>query len=111
MMRQASRQRRGWVYRRWLYQPGYPKLDCGWAYGGASHRVALTVSLTPPADWGVFRLPQVAVEVRGEGGATLRRTIAVPGRETHVTFGVSVAPADLRVDPDGRLLAQPSVRR
>jgi len=111
IMEQASGQTLDWFFRQWLYQPGYPKLDCRWAYDGASHRVALTVSQTQPAAWGVFRLPQVAVEIRGEGGATLRRTIAVAGRETHVTFGVSVAPADLRVDPDGRLLAQPSVRR
>src|SRR5256884_2970999 len=80
IMEQASGQTLDWFFRQWLYQPGYPKLDCRWAYDGASHRVALTVSQTQLAAWGVFRLPQVAVEIRGEGGATLRRTIAVAGR-------------------------------
>jgi len=59
----------------------------------------------------VFRLLAVVVEIRGEGGATLRRAIAVAGRETSVTFGVSFAPADLRIDSDGRLLTQASVKR
>ena len=111
VMEQASAQQLDWFFRQWLYQPGYPKLDCRWTYDGASHRVALTVSQIQPAAWGVFRLPAVAVEIRGEGGATLRRVIALAGRETSVTFGVSFAPADLRIDSDGRLLTQASVRR
>jgi len=111
VMEQASAQQLDWFFRQWLYQPGYPKLDCRWAYDGASHRVTLTVSQTQPAAWGVFRLPAVVVEIRGEGGATLRHAIAVAGRETSVTFGVSFAPADLRIDSDGRLLTQTSVGR
>jgi aminopeptidase N len=111
VMEESSGQTLDWFFRQWLYQPGYPQLDCRWVYDGASHRVALTVSQTQPAAWGVFRLPQVAVEMRGEGGAVVRRGMALAGRETRVTFGVSLAPTDLRIDPDGRLLAQALVRR
>ncbi len=56
-------------------------------------------------EWGRFRLPVVTLEFRGNNGAVLRRDVAVAsGRETAASFDVRFAPAEVRVDPDGKLL-------
>jgi hypothetical protein len=48
----------------------------------------------------------LTLEFRGAAGAVLRRDVAVTGagRETFARFDLPFAPAEVRVDPDGKLL-------
>ena len=57
-------------------------------------------------EWGLFRLPVVTLEFRANNGAVMRRDVAVSSesRETSVRIDVPFAPAEVRVDSDGKLL-------
>ena len=95
----------GWFFHQWLYQPGYPQLDVSWQYDAGARRVVVGITQRQKPEWGLFRLPALTLEFRGADGATLRRDVAVASdRETVAYFNVPFAPAEIRVDPDGRLL-------
>jgi hypothetical protein len=68
--------------------------------------VLLGITQRQKPEWGLFRLPVLAVEFRGANGATVRRDVAVSGRnrETSVRVDLPFVPAEVRVDPDGKLL-------
>ncbi len=95
----------GWFFHQWLYQPGYPQLDVSWQYDAGARKVMVGIIQRQKPEWGLFRLPVVTLEFRGNNGAALRRDVAVAsGRETVARFDVPFAPTEVRVDPDGKLL-------
>ena len=105
VMETAARADFGWFFHQWLYQPGYPQLDVTWQYDAGARRAVVGITQRQKPEWGLFRLPQLTLEFRGANGATLRRDVAVAsGRETVTRFDVPFAPAEVRVDPDGKLL-------
>jgi len=106
IMEEASRQKLAWFFKQWLYQPGYPQLDCAWAYDSAARRLNLTVSQTQPAAWGLFRLPDVPVEITLPDGGVLRRRITVSARQARAAFALPLEPTEVRLDPDGQLLVR-----
>jgi len=95
-----------WFFRQWLYQPGYPQLDVSWQYDAGAGRVLVGITQRQKQEWGLFRLPVLTLEFRGPGGAIVRRDVAVAsrGRETFARLDLPFAPAEVRVDPDGKLL-------
>jgi len=106
VMEAASGTELAWFFHQWLYQPGYPQLDVTWQYDVGAGRVLLGITQRQKPEWGLFRLPVLAVEFRGANGATVRRNVAVTsgGRETLSRVTLPFAPAEVRVDPDGKLL-------
>src|SRR6266567_2471623 len=111
VMEKASKQDLDWFFRQWLYQPGYPQLECSWSYDSGAKRVTLELTQAQPASWGVFRLPRVAVDFPGFDGSVTRRSVSVVGRAMITTLDLPGAPADVRIDPDGALLLRANVRR
>lgn len=110
VMERVSRQKLAWFFGQWLYHPGYPQLDCVWAYDTVGRRLNVTVSQTQPAAWGLFRLPAVPVEITFSDGAVLRRPIALLGRTTSAAVSTSKEPTAVRIDPDADFLLRASVR-
>ena len=106
VMEAASGTELAWFFHQWLYQPGYPQLDVTWQYDVGAGRVLLGITQRQKPEWGLFRLPLLAVEFRGANGATVRRNVAVTSgvRETLSRVTLPFAPAEVRVDPDGKLL-------
>jgi len=105
VMEKEARADLGWFFHQWLYQPGYPQLDVTWQYDAGARKVLLGITQRQKPEWGLFRLPVLTLEFRAANGATLRRDVAVTrGRETVARFDIPFAPAEVRVDPDGKLL-------
>jgi len=106
VIEKEARANLGWFFHQWLHQPGYPQLDVTWQYDAGARKVLLGITQRQKQEWGLFRLPILTVEFRGANGATVRRDVAVTGsgRETSARFDVPFAPAEVRVDPDGKLL-------
>jgi aminopeptidase N len=105
VMEGASGTDLSWFFHQWLYQPGYPQLDVSWQYDAGAGRVTVGITQRQKPEWGLFRLPVLTVEFRGANGATLRRDVAVASsRETVARLDIPFAPAEVHVDPDGRLL-------
>jgi aminopeptidase N len=105
VMEKAGKKDLGWFFHQWLHQPGYPQLDVTWQYDAGARRAVVGITQRQKAEWGLFRLPVLTLEFRGADGATLRRDVAVAsGRETVARLDVPFAPAEVRVDPDGKLL-------
>ena len=105
VMEKAASADFGWFFHQWLYQPGYPQLDVTWQYDAGARRVVVGITQRQKPEWGLFRLPALTLEFRGADGAILRRDVALASeRETVAYFNVPFAPAEVRVDPDGKLL-------
>ena len=96
-------------FQRWLWQPGYPRLDVRWRYEAADHRVRMDIEQTQPEAWGVFRLPRLVIEAVSPAGVATRRVYALDSRTTVAFLEADVAPNAIHVDPDGRLLVQSTV--
>jgi len=113
MMEDAGGHQLDWFFQQWLRQPGYPRLDVVWRHDSVAHQVRLDVSQAQSATWGAFRLPRLTVEVRDAAGAAVSRTVSVEGRRSVAIVDVppSLTPADVRIDPDGKLLLQATVTR
>ncbi|HEY3280600.1 MAG TPA: hypothetical protein VGJ83_08805, partial [Gemmatimonadales bacterium] len=90
--------------RQWLHQPGYPQLEVSWQYDSTAGRVLVGITQRQRAEWGLFRLPVLTLEFRGPDGVVQRRDVAVMGQQTFPRFDLPFAPAEVRVDPDGKLL-------
>ena len=106
VMERACHTDLGWFFRQWLHQPGYPQLDVTWRYDGGARRAVVGITQQQKPEWGVFRLPALTLEFHGPAGAVARRTVAITGRESSLSLAVPFAPAEIRVDPDGKLLLQ-----
>jgi aminopeptidase N len=106
IMETAAGTELGWFFRQWLHQPGYPQLDVSWQYDSTAGRVLVGITQRQKPDWGLFRLPVLTLEFRGPGGVVQRRDVAVMGRQTFPRFDLPFAPAEVRVDPDGKLLVR-----
>ncbi len=106
VIEKEARTNLGWFFHQWLYQPGYPQLDVTWQYDAGARKVVLGITQRQKPEWGLFRLPALTLEFRVANGATVRRDVAVSGdnRETSVRVDLPFAPAEVRVDPDGKLL-------
>jgi aminopeptidase N len=106
VMEKEARTDLGWFFHQWLYQPGYPQLDVSWQYDAGARKVMVGIIQREKPEWGLFRLPVVTLEFRANNGAVMRRDVAVSSesRETSVRIDVPFAPAEVRVDPDGKLL-------
>ncbi len=104
VMEKAAKADFGWFFHQWLYQPGYPQLDVSWRYDAGARRVLLGIAQRQKSEWGLFRLPALTLEFRGPAGAVVRRDVAVTGREADLRVDLPFAPAEVRVDPDGKLL-------
>ena len=110
VMERASGRRLGWFFVQWLRQPGYPRLDVAWRWDPASQSVALDISQVQPEGWGLYRLPEVTVELLARAGTRTRRTVSVTAARQSVRLDVPGPPAGVQVDPDGSLLLTSQVR-
>jgi len=106
VMERACNTDLGWFFRQWLHQPGYPQLEVTWRYDAGARRAVVGITQHQKPEWGVFRLPAVTLEFHGPAGAVARRTVAITGRESSLRVAVPFAPAEILVDPDGKLLLQ-----
>jgi aminopeptidase N len=106
VMETAANADYGWFFRQWLHQPGYPRLNVSWQYDAGARRAIVGITQGQKVAWGVFRLPNLTLEFRGANGTVLRRDVTVTGLQTTVRVEVPFAPAEVRVDPDGKLLLQ-----
>lgn len=105
VMGQAAGRDLTWYFLQALTQPGYPKLEVSWREEGK--RLLLTIRQVQPAEWGVFRLPGLVVQVNGK-----RIPVDVGGPETVVRIdGVKGKPLEVLVDPEGWWLAETTVRQ
>jgi len=113
VMEKAASADFGWFFHQWLYQPGYPQLDVTWQYDTGARRAVVGITQRQKPEWGLFRLPALTLEFRGLDGATMRRDVAVRGdsRETTTRVDLPFAPAEVRVDPDGKLLLRVTTGR
>ncbi|HEY6808603.1 MAG TPA: M1 family metallopeptidase [Gemmatimonadales bacterium] len=109
VMERRARKKLDWFFAQWLGQPGYPQLDVSWKPNAFNQRVTITVTQTQPAAWGVFRLPDVPVELRDAAGHTARRSLSVDGPSTLARIDAPFTPTELVVDPDGTLLLTATV--
>ena len=68
--------------------------------------MVLGITQRQKPEWGLFGLPVLTLEFRGANGATVRRDITVTGggRETSTRVDLPFTPAEVLVDPDGKLL-------
>jgi aminopeptidase N len=108
VMEGASGKDLSWFFHQWLYQPGYPLLDVTWQYDAGAGRALVGITQRQKPEWGLFRLPVLTLEFRGANGTSARRDVASGGgaRETSARFDLPFAPAEVRVDPDGKLLVK-----
>ena len=92
-----------WYFTQALTQPGYPKLDVSWQR--KKGKLSITVKQVQPAEWGIYRIPGLIVQVDGKpvkvdvNGATT----------TVVVLGVKKAPRQVVVDPAGWWLLEATV--
>jgi len=106
VMERACNTDLAWFFRQWLHQPGYPQLEVSWRYDAGARRAVVGITQHQKPEWGVFRLPALTLEFHGPAGAVARRTVAITGRESSLSVAVPFAPAEILVDPDGKLLLQ-----
>jgi aminopeptidase N len=93
-----------WYFRQALTQPGYPKLDLTWRHRGG--RLTVTIRQVQPEEWGLYRIPDLAVDVDGHV-----HRVTVEGRETIMRIeGVRRPPREVRPDPDGWWLMESTVK-
>ena len=105
VMERAAAAKLSWFFQQWLHQAGYPQLDVNWQYEAGAGRVVVGITQRQKPQWGLFRLPVVTLEFRGTNGAILRRDVSMASaRETVARVAVPFAPAEVRVDPEGKLL-------
>jgi aminopeptidase N len=97
-------------FSQWLTRPGFPEIECRWAFDSATGRLSLGV--TQSGRHGLFTFP-LTVEYTDAAGAAHRTRLAV-GAQRESTFtvatGLRAAPSGQRVDPDVSLLARISER-
>jgi aminopeptidase N len=106
VMEKAAKADYGWFFHQWLHQPGYPQLDVTCRYDAGARRAVVGITQRQKAAWGLFRLPALTLEFRGPNGALARRTVAVTAQQSMLRLDVPFAPAEVRGDPDGKLLVQ-----
>jgi aminopeptidase N len=95
-----------WFFEQWLLQPGYPRLDLAWRYGGGE--LSLDIKQTQPAAWGFFRV-RLPVEVELENGARESFQVEVEARAvTVLRRPLPAKPTRLAPDLEG-VLAEASV--
>jgi hypothetical protein len=75
-----------------------------WRYEPADRRVRLDLAQVQPDAWGGYRLPRLEVEAVTAGARRVRRVYSMDARTSIAYLELDEAPADVRVDPDGRLL-------
>jgi aminopeptidase N len=109
VMEQRAKKSLDWFFDQWLGQPGYPQLDVSWKPNPFNQRLTITVTQSQPAAWGIFRLPDIPVELRDAAGHTARRSIAVDGPTTIARVDAPFVPTEVVVDPDGALLLTATV--
>jgi aminopeptidase N len=104
IMSQAAGRDLDWYFRQALTQPGYPVLDLRWKHQGK--KLALDITQTQPADWGIYRMPGLEIMVDGKP-----MRVDVEGRQTRqVVEGVPRKPKRIEVDPGGWWLLKATVR-
>jgi aminopeptidase N len=113
IMEDAANRPLDWFFQQWLRQPGYPRFAVSWRPDTGARQVRVDFLQAQPDTWGTFRLPRVTVELRDAGGAVVRRTVSVEGRRSVALLDVPAAftAAEVRIDPDGKLLLRQSVTR
>jgi aminopeptidase N len=103
-MSRAAGQDLEWYFRQALLQPGYPILDIGWQH--TKNSVRLDIRQTQPAEWGVYRLPNLMLLIDGSP-----IWVPVDGRESHIRIeGFSHKPKTIDVDPKGWWLLKATVK-
>jgi aminopeptidase N len=95
IMSRAAGQDLTWYFRQALTQPGYPKLAVSWVR--KEKGLVLTLRQTQAAEWGVFRMPGLGVQVDGK----LVR-VDIEGRDTEVRMETARKQTPvIVVDPEG----------
>jgi aminopeptidase N len=103
VMSKAAGQDLEWYFRQALTRPGYPKLAVSWVRQGK--RLAITIRQVQPAEWGLFRLPNLTLLVDGKPAR-----VDVEGAETVIRVDAGKARAHVvAVDPEAWWLLEAEV--
>ncbi|MHB1330122.1 MAG: M1 family metallopeptidase [Gemmatimonadales bacterium] len=101
IMSEESRQDLTWYFTQALTQPGFPTLAVSTTLANGTLTVTLTQTQKP--SWGLFRLPDLTVQLDGPAGRRL--TTSVTERVTTIrTNWTGSTPPAVTLDPDGRWL-------
>lgn len=90
-----------WYFTQALTQPGFPVFSVATALTGGT--LTITLTQTQKAAWGVFRIPNLALQLGGPTGRRLEASVT--GRTTTVrTNWTGPTPPAVTLDPDGHWL-------
>jgi aminopeptidase N len=98
-------------FKRWVYQSGHPRYEAVWAWeqsapqGGGT----LTLTLRQMQRDEAFLIP-LAVEFTLPGHPPRRELVRPTGKESVARFTLPRRPTEVRIDPDGFILKELSVR-
>ncbi len=101
IMTEESGQDLTWYFTQALTQPGFPVFTVTTALNNGT--LTITLTQTQKAAWGLFRLPNLDVQLGGPGGRRLQANITGRTTTLRTNWTGSTAPA-VTLDPDGRWL-------
>lgn len=91
-----------WYFVQALTQPGYPRLDV--SYSLKKGKLAITVKQVQPAEWGMYRIPGLVIQVDGKPVK-----VDLTGATATVSVAMRKPPKQVVVDPAGWWLMEANV--
>ena len=109
-MEEASGRDLGWFFEQWLYKPGTLKVAGRWTYDARARQVRIAFDQVQ-TDGSLFTMPlEVAVHFKGQAVPTIHQ-VQVNARANVFTIDVPSEPADVRLDPNLRVLMEATFER
>ena len=98
-MEEASGQRLEWFFDQWLYKPGNLQITGRWHYDAVAKQVRVSLEQTQ-SDGQLFTMPlEIAIHSAGQAEPVVQR-IQLNAKTQTFSIPVSVAPEDVRLDPN-----------
>ena len=109
-MEGVSGQELGWFFEQWLNRPGRLKLAGTWTYDAAAKQLRVSLEQEQPGG-SVMRMPiEIGVYLDGQAEPTITR-VQVDAKSNSFTIAAAAAPADVRLDPNSRVLMEATLVR
>ncbi|MBK7907561.1 MAG: M1 family metallopeptidase [Gemmatimonadetes bacterium] len=109
-MEEASGRDLGWFFEQWLYGAGNLEVAGRWTYDARTKQVRITLDQVQ-ADGSVFTMPiEIGVYTRGEPVPTIHR-LQMNAKANVLTINAASEPAEVRLDPNLRVLMQAAFER